>query len=191
MIRSAKFYLRTSFNFFVLRFHSVLFRLKGLLSGYYIGPGLVLYARGNIDIGASVVIHSRASISVVENATLRIGAHSRIGSDAVISCASQVTLGDEVLVAARCYIADYSHEYRNPNLAVLRQGRSVPEPVFIGSGTWLGINVCVLPGVTLGKNCVVAAGSVVTKSFPDHSVIGGVPARLLKSLAPDTGNEAR
>ena len=69
---------------------------------------------------------------------------------------------------------------------VIHQGMTTPAPVIIGDGCWLGINVCVLAGVTLGRNGVVAANSVVTSSFPDGSVIGGAPARLLRSLTSPT-----
>ena len=64
-------------------------------------------------------------------------------------------------------------------------------PIEIGEHCWIGANACILPGVTLGDRCVVGAGSVVTKSFPDGSVVGGVPARLLSSREKETaGGEA-
>ena len=109
-----------------------------------------------------------------------IGAHSRIGPDVVISVADRVTIGKSVLTAGRCYISDHNHEFADPNRPIIEQGMTAPEPVTIGDGTWLGINVCVLAGVSLGRNCVVAANSVVTTSFPECSVVGGVPARLLR-----------
>jgi acetyltransferase-like isoleucine patch superfamily enzyme len=63
----------------------------------------------------------------------------------------------------------------------MHQGLTAPAPVRIGEGSWLGINVCILPGVTLGRNCVVAANSVVTRSVPDGGVVAGAPARLLRT----------
>jgi acetyltransferase-like isoleucine patch superfamily enzyme len=56
----------------------------------------------------------------------------------------------------------------------------------IGPNCWIGSKVTILDGVTIGEGCVIAAGSVVTKSFPDYSVIGGVPARVLRSRLPET-----
>ena len=55
--------------------------------------------------------------------------------------------------------------------------------VRLGEGTWVGVNAVVMPGVKLGKCCVVAANAVVTESYPDHSVVGGVPAKLIKTLS--------
>ncbi|HEU5304073.1 MAG TPA: acyltransferase, partial [Gemmatimonadales bacterium] len=91
-----------------------------------------------------------------------------------------------VLTAARCYISDHNHAFSDLEKPIIEQGMTPPQPVTIGDGSWLGINVCILAGVSLGRNCVVAANSVVTSSFPDYSVVGGAPARLLRSALPST-----
>jgi maltose O-acetyltransferase len=58
-------------------------------------------------------------------------------------------------------------------------------PVRIGNDVWIGGNVTILPGVTIGNNVVVAAGAVVTKDVPDNSLVGGVPARLIREIEND------
>jgi acetyltransferase-like isoleucine patch superfamily enzyme len=168
------------------RLGGALFRFRQLFRGVYIEPGLMLAGGGELRLDPGVVIQRGATLSVRPGSTLAIGADSRLGPDVVISVAREVTLGRSVLTAARCYISDHNHEFSNPDLPVLRQGMTPPRPVVIGEGSWLGINVCVLAGVSLGRNCVVAANSVVTSSFPDYSVIGGAPARLLRSTGPAT-----
>jgi acetyltransferase-like isoleucine patch superfamily enzyme len=155
-----------------------------MLRGVYVGPGLHVTGRAAIDLGPRVVIQRGAALYARPGSRLLISDGCRIGSDVVISVAESVTLGPDVLLAPRCYISDHNHQFSNPGVPVIHQGMTTPAAVTIGDGCWLGINVCVLAGVTLGRNCVVAANSVVTSSFPDGSVIGGAPARLLRSLTP-------
>lgn len=168
------------------RLGGALFRYRRLFTGVYVEPGLMLAGGGVVRLDPGVVIQRGATLSVRAGSTLAIGTDSRLGPDVVISVARQVTLGRSVLTAARCYISDHNHEFADPDRPVLEQGMTSPEPVMIGDGSWLGINVCILAGVSLGTHCVVAANSVVTSSFPDYSVIGGAPARLLRSTGPVT-----
>ena len=163
------------------RLGGVLFRYQQMFRGVYVGPGLLFAGGGQVRLEPGVVVQRGAVISVRPGSILAIGAGSRLGPEMVLSVAQQVTLGRSVLTAARCYISDHNHEFSDPGRPVLEQGMTAPEPVKIGDGCWLGINVCILAGVTLGRNCVVAANSVVTGSFPDYSVVGGAPARLLRS----------
>ena len=170
--------------FFGRRLSGTIFRYRQLTRGVYIEPGLMLAGGGEVRLDPGVVIQRGAMLATRPGARLAIGPDSRIGPDVVISVAEQVTLGRSVLTAARCYISDHNHEFSDPERPVLQQGMTPARPVTIGDGSWLGINVCILPGVTLGRNCVVAANSVVTTSFPDYSVVAGAPARLLRSAAP-------
>ncbi len=166
------------------RLDGALFRYRQLWRGAFVEPGLTVVGGRNIQLEPGVLIQRRAVLMARPEGRLSVGSGSRIGPDAVISVAQEVVLGREVLVAARCYISDHNHEFSDPRQPVMRQGMTRPQPVAIGDGSWLGINVCILAGVTLGRNCVVAAGSVVTKSFPDGSIVGGVPARLLRTVVP-------
>jgi acetyltransferase-like isoleucine patch superfamily enzyme len=133
-------------------------------------------------MGCRVVVQRHAMVSVRSGALLEIGDRTRIGSDAVIASGQSVIIGKSVLIAARCYIGDYGHAFLESSRPVMEQGAEDGRPVTIGDGSWLGINVCILPGATLGRNCVVAANSVVRDSFPDASVIAGVPAKLVRRL---------
>jgi serine acetyltransferase len=89
-----------------------------------------------------------------------------------------VVMGEMTLIAPGVRIISSSHDVENLQ-------RNVPcGPVRIGRHCWLGANVVILPGVELGDHVIVGAGSVVTRSFPANCVIAGVPARMLRSLAP-------
>ena len=163
------------------RLAGAVFRYRQFLRGTYIEPGLSLIGAAQIDMGSGVVIQRRAALYTRGCGRIRIEDGCRIGTDVVVSAASSVTLGREVLLAPRVLITDHDHAFANPEIPVMRQGLGTTADVSIGAGSWLGANVCVLAGVVLGRNCVVAANSVVTRSFPDGSLIGGAPARLLSS----------
>ena len=97
-----------------------------------------------------------------------------------------LSIGDDTLVGPNVYITDQNHSYLDPEVPV---GRQLPEEsaVSIGPGSWLGTQVVILPGTHLGRNTTVAAGAVVRGTFPDHVVLGGVPARVLRHYTPESG----
>lgn len=105
-----------------------------------------------------------------------------------ISAMDCVCIGDNVLMASHIYISDNSHGcYKcglndsHPDIPPAERPYFV-SPVEIGSNTWLGEGVIVMPGVKIGKGCVVGAHSVVTKSIPDYSMVAGTPAKVIKQF---------
>jgi acetyltransferase-like isoleucine patch superfamily enzyme len=103
-----------------------------------------------------------------------------MGRRAVISGVKSVHIGKNVLFAPNVYISDHSHKFEDVERPINDQGITEAEDVDIGENSWIGINACILPGCKIGRNCVVGANSVVTKSFPDYCVIAGAPARIIK-----------
>lgn len=90
------------------------------------------------------------------------------------------------MVRQDVFVCDASHGYQDPDLPIGEQfGGHLP--VRIGSGSWIGHGAIILPGATIGRNVVVAAGSVVRGEVADHTVVGGAPARLLRRLEPGVG----
>lgn len=88
-----------------------------------------------------------------------------------------IYIGDDVLVGHNCMIATLNH-VEDPE----RRADMIPSPVRIGDKVWIGANVTILPGVTVGEGAILAAGAVVTKDVEPRTVVGGVPARLLKRI---------
>jgi acetyltransferase-like isoleucine patch superfamily enzyme len=88
-----------------------------------------------------------------------------------------ITIGDDVLIGPRVNLVSESHPVNPVNRKVLEV-----KPIVIKRNVWLGANVTVLPGVTIGENSVVAAGAVVTRDVPDNSIVGGIPAKFIKSV---------
>lgn len=110
---------------------------------------------------------------------LSIGDNTGIGLNCYLSCADRVALGARVLMGPEIMVFTSNHVW-NPTLdTYFRQGETTA-PVAVLDDAWIGARAIILPGVTIGRGCTVAAGSVVTQSTPDFSVVGGVPARVLK-----------
>lgn len=113
-----------------------------------------------------------------------VGEGSSFAGACVISAARSVTLEDHVLLARNVYISDHAHKYSDTDIPIKDQGLDKIEPVLIKRGAWLGQNVVVCPGVTIGVGAVIGANSVVTQNIPDYCVAAGAPARVLKNIAP-------
>ncbi|MBL7707175.1 MAG: acyltransferase [Taibaiella sp.] len=116
---------------------------------------------------------------------LIIGDNVNFNSDIHISAIDKIVIGNNVLLASRIYISDHAHgEINAAALALAPSLRPLHSkgPVIIEDNVWIGSGVCILPGVTIGANSIIGANSVVNKSYPPNSVIGGIPAKLLKSL---------
>lgn len=88
-----------------------------------------------------------------------------------------IYIGERALIGHNCVIATLNH-----NMEPARRANLLPAPVRVGADAWLGSNVTVLPGVTIGEGGVVAAGAVVTRDVAPRTVVGGVPAKLIRNL---------
>jgi acetyltransferase-like isoleucine patch superfamily enzyme len=110
---------------------------------------------------------------------IRIGDRVFVNSGVVLFSAKAITIGDDVAIANEAYLMDTdSHGV---------EGRPVKEaPIVIGDGTWIGARAIVLPGVQIGRRCLVAAGAVVSRDVPDDTLVAGNPAREVRTLVyPD------
>jgi len=115
-----------------------------------------------------------------------IGDRCLIGRGSSVIGHLSIELGDDVWTGHNVHITDMNHGYEQIDEPISRQHQ--PEaPVRIGSGSWLGHNVVVLPGVHIGRHVVVGAGAVVTTSLPDHCVAVGAPARVVRRYEPGRG----
>lgn len=121
------------------------------------------------------------SFCCINNAVgdVTIGDYTRIGIHNTII--GPVCIGNHVNLAQGITVTALNHNFEDASKRIDEQGIST-KPVVIGDDVWIGANAVILPGVTIGSHCVVAAGAVVTKDVPDNCVVGGVPAKVIKSL---------
>ncbi|NDV69041.1 DapH/DapD/GlmU-related protein [Dysgonomonas sp. 25] len=116
--------------------------------------------------------------------SITIGNNVRIGNYACITAIDNIEIGDGCLFSEYIYISDHAHGIdAEKEISPKDQDLYSKGPVKIGKNTFVGYRASILPGVTLGKHCVVGANSVVTKSFPDYSMVAGIPARLIKTYS--------
>jgi acetyltransferase-like isoleucine patch superfamily enzyme len=158
--------------------------------GSRLGRGARLVNPGLVQVGSRVVLGEHAWINAKDDRgdgvpTLRIGDGTYIGRFAQINAWRSVTIGREVLIADRVFISDADHNYQDAATPIRLQGDAYVGPVELRDGCWLGIGVVILPGVTVGRNAVVAANAVVTQDVPDRTVVGGIPARIIKRLGTE------
>jgi acetyltransferase-like isoleucine patch superfamily enzyme len=134
----------------------------------------------NFKLGAYSRMIASGSITDLGKG-IAIGNNVGIGEFAYIGGAGGVVIGADCIIGQYLSVHPENHVFSDPDLLIRHQGVT-RQGIEIGPGCWIGAKVTILDGARIGKASVIAAGSVVTSSFPDRSVIGGVPARLIKTL---------
>lgn len=164
-------------------------RFAAFGGGSHIQPPARLVSPHLVRIGSGVTISEHAWLNAKDASgrgapTLTIGDRTYIGRFAQINAWESVVVESDVLIADRVFISDADHNYEDLETPIIHQGDSFRGKVVIRSGAWLGIGVVVMPGVTVGRHAIVAANAVVTADVPDLTVVGGIPARVIKTLQP-------
>ncbi|OGO27146.1 MAG: transferase [Chloroflexi bacterium RBG_16_52_11] len=155
--------------------------------GTYIDQGAYLHAcPQGIEIGAGTMVMHGAVLHVynfrdMPHSGIKIGRDSLVGEYSVIRGQGGVQIGDRVYTSPFTQIIAVNHVFDDPTRPFVEQGITA-EGIVIEDDVWLGASVVVTDGVRIGKGAVVAAGAVVTKDVPPHTVVGGVPAKPIKSI---------
>jgi len=154
-------------------------------------PTSALFGERHIHIGEGTLIAPWVTLSAgyspeqtdVPDRALVVGDRCVIGMRCGIVAHESIEIGDDVWFGQDIYVTDSNHGFSELDVPIGRQ-LGPRDPVSIGSGSWIGHGAVILPGSRVGRNVVVAAGSVVRGEVPDHCIVGGVPARVIRSLNP-------
>lgn len=160
-----------------------------------IGNGCILDARdptsdAAISIGADTILSHGVMLSA-KNGRITVGANVGLGPYTVLQAAARdaVHLGDDVVVAAHCYVGAGGDYHRaRLDVPIARQGARRTGDARLGDGVWLGVGATVLGGVSVGRDSIVGAGALVTGSMPEAVVCVGVPARVVRERRAGDGD---
>lgn len=150
-------------------------------SQYFMGIGKIIRAffcrrifkkaGKNINIERNVVFGRGTSIEIGDNSGM--GANSVIPSDTII--------GDNVMMGPNCYIFLYNHKFDNLTIPMNQQGTNERKRTIIENDVWIGRNVTMTPGRIIKEGSIIGACTVLTKDFPEYSIVGGNPSKLIRS----------
>jgi len=187
LTRNVRFIIRNkmySFNYWRSFYRFCKFRLMhhGIKTeGYVFLPRHYDISKGkgaSFTIGGFTWIGEGCAFRAHEG-TLRIGRKCTFGGKNTINCYNHIEVGEENLWADNIYVVDFDHWFLDPGMSIRSQGIR-KEHVVIGPNVWIGEKATILRGVTVGTGCVVGSMSLVLRDVPPYSVIGGVPAKVLK-----------
>lgn len=124
--------------------------------------------------------------NAVFSPAVSLGDNSGIGINCEVY--GPVTIGNDVMMGPEVIIYTSGHKHDRTDITMIEQGFEEHKPVTIGNDVWIGRRAMIMPGVMIGNGCVIGAGAVVTKDIPDYSVVGGVPAKVIKNRLCNMNN---
>ncbi len=177
-----RWYERNSLPWNRARIHWELMRRGAFARWPLEGNVLDALREGRLEVGEGALFEPGVWITAPGAARVRIGAGTFLNKGVMIAAQELVEIGAHCMLANGCFVADASHRFDDPERPITWQGFTSRGPTRIGDNVWLGANVVVTDGVTIGERCVIGANSVVTKDVPAFSVAAGAPARVLRSI---------
>ncbi len=142
-------------------------------NGRYFPSEFILCKDAKLVVKGTFSIFTGCQIGISKGATLVLGDSGYISNNASINCFESITLGDRVFISKGVTLRDHDGHRLNDN-------QMIGAPIVIEDNVWIGLNATILKGVRIGSGAVVAAGAVVTRDVPPKTLVGGVPARVIR-----------
>ena len=165
-----------------IRLHAELARRHAFARGPLHGNVLEMLREDRLRIGPHAYFEPGVWLTS-ERGRIVIGGGSLLNLNVMLAAVEQVVLGEHCMLANGCLVTDANHRFDDPERPVPWQGFTSKGPTVIGDNVWLGANVVVTSGVTIGRRCVIGANSVVTADIPAYSLAAGAPARVIRTIS--------
>lgn len=149
-------------------------------SQIYIGNKCMIYTGGWMDTWTE-------HFGKKYNPRIDIGDNTYIGFRCHIGSCNKISIGKDVMIADNVYISDLNHGYEDVTKSMFYTPLVSAGPVIIEDEVWIGERVCILPNVRIGKHSIIGCNAVVTKDVPPYSIVGGIPAKVIKQYNQKTG----
>lgn len=160
-------------------------RREAFARGRLNGDVLAMLLDGRLEVGPQVFLEPGVWLTAGEHGRIRIGGGTFLNQGVMVAAEGLVDIGEHCMAANGCLITDGSHRFEDPDTPVPWQGFTTKGPTRIGDNVWLGANVVVTSGVTIGRRSVIGANSVVTQDVPPYSIAAGSPAKVLREISYD------
>ena len=181
-----RWYERNSLPWNRLAIHREFARRRAFVRWPVQGNVLEALRDGRLEVGEHTLLEPGVWITAPDPARIRIGSGTFLNMGVMLAAVDLVEIGDHCMLANGCFVTDGNHRYDDPDRPVPWQGFTTKGPTRIGSNVWMGANVVVTSGATIGDRCVIGANSVVTGTIPPFSIAAGAPARVLRTISYDT-----
>ncbi len=180
-----RWYERNALPWNRARIHWALMRREAFARWPLHGNVLEALADGRLEVGPHALFEPDVWITLGEGATVRIGGGTFLNIAVMVAAMQRVEIGEHCMLANGCFVTDANHRFDDPARPVPWQGFTSKGPTRVGDNVWMGANVVVTSGVTIGERCVIGANSVVTQDIPPFSIAAGVPAKVLRAVTYD------
>jgi acetyltransferase-like isoleucine patch superfamily enzyme len=177
-----RWYQRNELPWNRARIHWELARRQAFARWPVHGNVLEAMREGRLEIGAHTLLEPDVWITAPGDARVRIGEGCFLNIGVMVASVELVEIGDHCMLANNSFVTDGNHRFDDPDRPVPWQGFTTKGPTRIGANSWIGANVVVTSGVTIGERCVIGANSVVTKDVEPFTIAAGAPARPLRRI---------